>query len=97
LKRHGPAQPDGDAHAARRVRAWRLLVSALTVHVIDEALTNFLDFYNPLVLTIRSRVPWFPMPTFTFRLWLTGLIVLVIFLTSLTRSVRRGGHLAGSL
>jgi hypothetical protein len=45
----------------RYMRAWLLLVGALAVHVLDEALTNFLDFYNPLVLSIRSQLPWFPM------------------------------------
>ena len=39
----------------RHLRAWRLLVGALAPHVLDEALTGFLDFYNPLVLSIRAR------------------------------------------
>jgi len=46
--------------------AWLLLVGALAAHVADEATTGFLDFYNPLVTSIRSRAPWFPMPTFDF-------------------------------
>lgn len=50
-------QPVGDARPVRHMRAWLLLVSALAVHVVDEALTNFLDFYNPLILSIRSQVP----------------------------------------
>ena len=92
VKRESPVvQPAGDAEAARHMRAWLLLVSALAVHVLDEALTDFLDFYNPLVLSIRSRVPWFPMPTFTFGVWLAGLVLLVIVLAVLARAVRRGG------
>jgi hypothetical protein len=58
--------------------------------VFDEAATGFLDFYNPLVLSIRARVDWFPMPTFTFGVWLAGLIGLVLVLTSMGRMVRSG-------
>ncbi len=72
------------------MRAWLLLAGALAVHVADEAFTNFLDFYNPLVLSIRSRVPWFPMPEFTFGVWLAGLVVLVLVLVFLAPAVRRG-------
>ncbi len=81
----------GDTAPARQMQAWLLLVGALAVHVIDEALTGFLDFYNPLVLSIRSQIPWFPMPTFTFGVWLTGLVFLVVVLASLVPVVRRGG------
>jgi Protein of unknown function with HXXEE motif len=85
----------GDSSApARHMRAWLLLVGALAIHVVDEALTGFLDFYNPLVLSIRSRLPWFPMPTFTFGVWLTGLIVLVFVLALLAPVIRRGGFAA---
>ena len=72
------------------MRAWLLLVGALAVHVADEALTGFLDFYNPLVLSIRARAAWFPMPTFTFDVWLAGLAALVVLLASLAPAVRRG-------
>jgi len=74
----------------RHTRAWLLLVGALAVHVTDEAATGFLQFYNPLVLSIRSRVPWFPMPTFTFGVWLAGLVALVLALAALAGPVRRG-------
>jgi len=74
----------------RHMQAWLLLVAALVVHVVDEALTDFLDFYNPLVLSIRSQVPWFPMPVFTFLMWLAGLVVLVLVLAGLAPAVRLG-------
>jgi len=74
----------------RHMQAWLVLVAALALHVIDEALTGFLDFYNPLVLAIRSRISWFPMPTFTFGPWLTGLAALVVGLALLAPAVRRG-------
>ena len=72
------------------MRAWLLVVGALAVHVIDEALTDFLGFYNPLVLTIRSQAAWFPMPTFTFGPWVAGLALLIAVLVSLAPAVRRG-------
>jgi hypothetical protein len=75
----------------RHVRAWLLLVVTLAVHVVDEALTGFLDFYNPLVLSVRSRMSWFPMPTFTFGVWLAGLTALVVALSMLAPAVRKGG------
>ena len=77
-------------NSRRHMQAWLLLTGALAVHVADEALTGFLDFYNPLVLNIRSQVPWFPMPVFTFDVWLAGLVVLVLVLACLAPAVRRG-------
>ena len=79
-----------DSAADRHVRAWLALAAALGLHVSDEALTDFLGFYNPLVLRIRSNVPWFPMPTFTFGVWLTGLMALVLILVLLEPAVRQG-------
>lgn len=64
--------------------AWVALCLALAVHVIDEALTDFLSFYNPTVLAIRERLSFFPLPTFTFRSWLAGLILAVILLLLLS-------------
>lgn len=80
----------GETAPVRHMRAWLVLVGALAVHVIDESLTDFLDFYNPLVLSIRSQVPWFPMPTFTFGVWFAGLVFLVLVLAFLAPAVRRG-------
>lgn len=71
--------------------AWITLCSALALHVTDEALTGFLKVYNPTVLALRSRFAWWPMPTFQFRDWLTGLIVFVCFLFLLTPLFFRGG------
>jgi hypothetical protein len=72
------------------MQAWLLLVGALALHVVDEALTGFLDFYNPLVLKIRAQIPWFPMLTFTFGVWLAGLLGLVVVLALLAPAVRQG-------
>src|SRR5713226_6464965 len=55
--------------------AWVALCAALAVHVTDEALTGFLSVYNPTVLALRTRLGYWPMPTFEFRQWLTDLSV----------------------
>lgn len=70
--------------------AWLWLVVALALHVIDEASTGFLDVYNPTVRALRERLEWFPMPEFSFDVWLTGLAVLVLALALLTPLVDRG-------
>jgi multisubunit Na+/H+ antiporter MnhE subunit len=52
--------------------------------VTDEALTGFLEVYNPTVIAMRERLSWFPMPTFAYREWLIGLIVANLILLALT-------------
>ncbi len=56
----------------------------------DEALTDFLSVYNPAVRAIRARFPFLPLPIFTFRVWLTGLVLAVLVLASLTPLAFRG-------
>jgi hypothetical protein len=68
---------DANAPASRLGWAWVLLCLAVAAHVTDEALTGFLSVYNPTVLELRTRLPWWPMPTFGFREWLVGLIAAV--------------------
>jgi hypothetical protein len=70
--------------------AWILLTIVLASHVVDEALTGFLSVYNPIVREARTRIGWFPMPEFTFGVWLTGLSLLVILLLALTPFAYRG-------
>ena len=72
--------------------AWVALTCAVALHVTDEALTGFLSFYNPMVTSLRARLGWFPMPTFTFDVWLTGLIIAVIVLSLLAVLVFRGSR-----
>ncbi|HEX4600552.1 MAG TPA: HXXEE domain-containing protein [Gemmatimonadales bacterium] len=64
--------------------AWVVLCGAFAMHVVDEALTHFLDAYSPMVQAIRARLPWVPLPTFTLRVWLAGLIVAVLTLSALS-------------
>lgn len=53
--------------------AWLFLVTALALHVVDEAQTDFLPFYNALVLSLRQSYAWVPLPTFSFQVWIVGL------------------------
>jgi len=64
--------------------AWVCTCAAFGVHVIDEALFGFLEFWNPLVHSLRERLPLLPLPTFRFGVWLGGLVVAVglLFLLS---------------
>ncbi len=65
-------------------RAWLALTAVLAAHVVDEALTDFLSVYNPIVQAARDRFGWFPMPTFTFWPWITGLAILVLLLVAVS-------------
>lgn len=64
--------------------AWVALCAALAIHVVDEALTNFLSVYNPTVLALRGRFPFLPLPTFRFAGWLSGLTLGVGVLLALS-------------
>lgn len=64
--------------------AWLALASAVGMHVLDEALSDFLSVYNPTVVALRGRLGWWPMPTFTYEAWLSGLIVGIVLLFALS-------------
>ena len=64
--------------------AWLLLCFAFLLHVIDEAVHDFLLFYNPAVGNIKENLPFLPLPTFTFENWLTMLIIVILILFFLT-------------
>lgn len=72
--------------------AWVLLCIALALHVTDEALTNFLGVYNPTIIALRGRFPWWPMPVFTFRVWLSGLVIAIVLLLAVSPFVFRGAR-----
>lgn len=72
--------------------AWVMMWIALALHVTDEALTGFLSVYNPTVLALRARFGFWPMPTFAFREWLTGLILGIALLATLSRFAFRNAR-----
>ncbi|MGB9031785.1 MAG: HXXEE domain-containing protein [Acidobacteriaceae bacterium] len=73
--------------------AWIAFAIAVALHVADEARHDFLATYNPSALAIRRRlhIPFFP-PVFTFRVWLSGLIVGVCLLLALSPLAFHGVH-----
>ena len=72
--------------------AWIGFALALAVHVFDEATHNFLSVYNPTAQAIRARVLYLPLPTFTFRIWLAGLMAAVALLLCLSPVAFRGAR-----
>ncbi len=75
----------------RNVVAWLSLVSAVGLHVFDEVMTDFLPTYNQIVLDLRNQLGFFPAPTFSFGVWLGGLIGAIILGYLMTMFVARGG------
>jgi len=75
----------------RNAIAWLCLVSALAIHVFDEATTGFLSFYNDTILGLRETLSFFRAPTFTFSSWITGLTIALAMGFALTWQVSRGG------
>ncbi len=64
--------------------AWVCLCFAFAVHVADEALMDFLSVWNPGVMKLKDTIPFLPLPTFSFEVWITGLILANIILFSLS-------------
>jgi hypothetical protein len=78
--------------SSRFGHAWVALTVTLAGHVADEAITDFLGVYNPIVRAARARIGWWPMPEFTFGAWLGGLSVLVVLLLALSPLAYRGSR-----
>ena len=76
----------------RNALAWALMISAVALHVLDEASTGFLPFYNNLAESLRAVLGLSFPPTFSFEAWLGGLIAAIIISFALTPLVIRGGR-----
>lgn len=72
--------------------AWVALCLAFGLHVLDEAFTDFLSVYNPVVRGLRERYPFLPLPTFRFEVWLALLATAVVVLLLLSPFVFRGAR-----
>lgn len=70
-----------------------MLCAALAIHVCDEAANDFLAIYNPNAIAIRERLPWLPVPVFTFQSWIlllaAAIVVLLLLAPPAYRGVRR--------
>src|SRR5215208_5419844 len=70
--------------------AWMALCVALAVHVADEALTGFLEWYNPSVRALREQYPLLPLPAVTFDVWVSLLIFAIVMLIASSFFVWKG-------
>jgi hypothetical protein len=70
--------------------AWRGLCVAFAIHIVDEAVNDFLSVYNPMAQSIRRQFSWIPLPTFTFAGWVILLAVALVILFGLTMFAFRG-------
>jgi hypothetical protein len=70
--------------------AWLGFAVALGIHVADEATHDLLAFYNPSVRAIRAYIPFVSLPTFTFQVWLTGLVLGIALLLCVSPLAFRG-------
>ena len=66
------------------------LCVALAIHVADEALTGFLEWYNPIVHEMREKNPTLLLPIFRFNLWISLLIFAIVMLTAASYFVWKG-------
>ena len=73
--------------------AWVALAIAIALHVADEAINGFLPLYNSLADSARDSYPWIPLPTFSFTVWITGLIIGVLLLLALSPLVFKGNRI----
>jgi len=92
MSARGYSRLDSSSALQRLGLSWILLCLALATHVADEAATGFLAVYNPTVLALKQQLGYWPMPTFEFRGWLTGLIVAILILLALTPFVFDGSR-----
>jgi hypothetical protein len=74
----------------KNVVVWLIMMVAIALHVFDEAVTAFLPFYNQVVLNLRESIGFFPMPTFSFSIWLSGLIIMIVVGFAITPAIARG-------
>jgi len=72
--------------------AWVALCVGFVLHVVDEALTDILAVYNPTVLALRAQTRWLPLPTFSFRPWLAGIMMVNLGLLLLSPYAFRGAR-----
>jgi hypothetical protein len=85
-----PAKPDAALSTSGFGREWFALCAALGVHIADEALTGFLDVYNPTILILRQRWGWSVMPTVNLHEYLVSHILVCALLFCLTPVAARG-------
>ncbi|MFQ5629900.1 MAG: HXXEE domain-containing protein [bacterium] len=81
----------------RHGMAWFALCIMFGVHAVDEVLTDFLSFYNPLVLALQEKIALLPLPIFTFQAWVVSSIIEIVVLLLLSPLVFKGVRFMKSL
>jgi hypothetical protein len=71
---------------------WLGFALAFGLHFTDKATHDFLAFYNPSARPIRGRLPFLPVPTFTFPVWLSLLIAAFVLLLCQSPFAFRGNR-----
>ena len=71
--------------------AWIAFALAVALHVADEASHDFLATYNSNARAIRAKLH-LPVPVFTFRMWLMGLMAGITLLLALSPLAFHGSH-----
>jgi len=72
--------------------AWVTLCIGFVLHIVDEALTGILAVYNPTVLAVLAQVRWLPLPTFSLKPWLAGMVLVNVALLLLSPYAFRGAR-----
>jgi len=67
--------------------SWITLCLAFAAHVYDEAIHNFLSFYNPIAASIRGAFSLLPLPIFNFKTWIMLLTLAILVLLSIFLSI----------
>jgi hypothetical protein len=70
--------------------AWFLFSIAFALHIWEEAVYDFIGYYNAAVLTLYGHFSWFPRIDVGFRPWLTTLVLINVLLFTLTPLAFRG-------
>ncbi|MGC2529551.1 MAG: hypothetical protein WA639_17510 [Candidatus Acidiferrum sp.] len=64
--------------------AWLLLCLSFAANILDDALHDFVGYYDATVLTLYGHFSWFPRIDLSFRVWLVGVILSEAILLLLT-------------
>jgi hypothetical protein len=92
-------QPDKSREVVSRLRrrhwqAWMVMCGALAIHIADETLSGWLNWYNPTVRAIHEQYQLLLLPillpAFTFEIWLALLIFAVVSLSAASYFVWTG-------
>lgn len=74
-----------------------LQLTALLIHVADEAIGDLVSYYNLTIDEINSDLGTTVLPTLILEYWLAAMLIVIAILFSLTRWVSRVSSMARRL